>query len=52
MDGGEEQVKRKLFEALEEAWGIIDNELLQGLIKSMERRIIACIDAEGWYTKY
>ena len=45
--GGEEEVKRKLFEALEEAWSVIDIELMKGLIKSMERRIKACIDAEG-----
>ena len=50
--GGEEEVRRKLFEALEEARSVIDTELMKGLIESMERRVKACIDAEGWYTKY
>ena len=52
VTGGDEKVREALWEALEEAWELIDHELMKGLIDSMERRVKECIKAKGWYTKY
>jgi len=50
--GSDEKVRKALFEALEEAWPRLDEELLTALIGSMESRVKAVIEAEGWYTRY
>ena len=52
VTGSEDTVREVLWKALEEAWTLIDEEVMRGLIESMERRIKAVIAAEGWYTKY
>ena len=52
VTGSEDTVREELWKALEEAWTLINKELMQELIGSMERRVQACIAAEGWYTKY
>ena len=39
-------------EALKEAWATIPISFFEELIESMPRRIQACIDANGWHTKY
>ena len=50
--GSADTVRDKLWEALERAQHIIDEDILKDLVKSMPRRAKACINAEGWYTKY
>jgi len=52
VHGDDEKVRKALFEALEEAWPRLSEELLAMLIGSMESRVKAVIDAEGWYTQY
>jgi hypothetical protein len=39
-------------EALKKAWLMIPTSFFENLIESMERRIEACIKADGWHTKY
>ena len=39
-------------EALKEAWATIPVSFFENLIESIERRVQACIDADGWHTKY
>lgn len=41
-----------LIQAAQEAWHNIDNEILYTLATTMENRVQAVIQAEGWYTKY
>lgn len=50
--GGPEKVKDALWNALEEAWPLIDEGVVDGLIRSMDNRVQACIAAEGWYTRF
>jgi len=45
--GNDEKVQKALFEALEEAWPRLSDELLTTLIKSIKSRINAVIEAEG-----
>ena len=35
-----------------EAWATIPVGFFEELVESIERRIKACIDANGWHTKY
>jgi hypothetical protein len=39
-------------EALKEAWATIPVSFFENLVESIERRVKACIKAEGWHTKY
>ena len=41
-----------LREAAVEVWEDLEDELLNGLIEGMKKRLQAVIDAGGWYTKY
>jgi hypothetical protein len=43
---------RKLETALQEEWSQINNDGLMNLIKSMLRRVEACIARKGWPVKY
>ena len=43
---------QELIEAVQETWESIEDEVLENLADSMDRRIQAIITAEGWYTKY
>ena len=52
VTGGDDKAREELWKALEEAWTLINEETMRGLIESMKRRIDTCISAEGWYTKY
>ena len=52
VTGGVEKVKEALSKALEEAWRLIEADLLEKLVRSMPKRINAVITSEGWYTKY
>jgi len=50
--GDAERVREALYEALERAWTMIPEELLLDLVRSIEKRVQAVIQAEGWYIKY
>ena len=52
VGGDDEKVRTVLFNALEEAWTRIDDQLMEDLIRSMDNRIQAVIAAEGWYTRF
>ena len=50
--GKSEEDRTAMEEALKEAWATIPVSFFEELIESMPRRIQACIDANGWHTKY
>ena len=52
VGGNDDKVREALFDALFKAWEDIDEYYLHDLVWSMEKRVRALIDAEGWYTKY
>lgn len=52
LKGSNDEIKRKLQDRLWEVWWDIGEEVLNGLIDSMPRRVKALIAARGWYTKY
>jgi hypothetical protein len=41
-----------LIQAVEEAWELLEEELLNKLALEMQKRIDALKAAQGWYTKY
>jgi len=41
-----------MIEALQEAWAHINDEFLEKLVESMEKRMKTVIRADGWHTKY
>jgi transposase len=47
-----EEARTAMEQALKEAWATIPALFFEQLVESMERRVQACIDAEGWHTKY
>ena len=49
---GDNAIKASLKEVVPKLWDDIDSSFLQGLVDSMPRRISACIEAKGYYTKY
>ena len=52
MKGDVEEIKKRMIEALQDAWAHINDEFLMALIASMTARCEAVIKAEGWYTRY
>ena len=50
--GGDDAVRKALFEALFKAWESLEDDYLHDLVWSMEKRVKAIIRSEGWYTKY
>jgi hypothetical protein len=50
--GESEDDIRAMEEALCAAWEALPDSLFESLIESMPRRIAACIEANGWHTKY
>jgi hypothetical protein len=42
----------ELFECIKLVWAAITIEEINNLVKSLPRRIEACIHARSWYTKY
>jgi transposase len=50
--GETKQDYTNIEEALSKAWDALPNSLFKSLIKSMPRRIKACIKANKWHTKY
>jgi hypothetical protein len=51
-NGESEEDLKNLEEALCTAWDALPNSLFESLVESMPRRIQACIEADGWHTKY
>jgi transposase len=47
-----EETLQALIGAAQEAWHNVADNILYNLANSMDRRVQAVIDAEGWYTKY
>jgi hypothetical protein len=43
---------KALENALIEAWEALLDSLFESLVKSMQKRVIACYKAKGWHTKY
>ncbi len=52
LQGKDDEAETQLFQILQQAWGNIREEVIDGLISSMPRRCAAVIKAEGWHTKY
>ena len=52
VKGDADTVRDALWDALEKAWHLIDENILDDLVGSMQRRVQAVIEAERWYTKY
>ena len=52
LEGKGDEAESKLFGILQEAWGNIREEVIDGLVESMPRRVAALVAAEGWHTKY
>lgn len=50
--GESEHDRQRLESCLQAAWDTIDQEYFDKLIKSMLKRVEACIAADGWHTKY
>ena len=49
---GDEPAKEALAKALGEAWDAIPQEFFDRLIETMEHKVKAVIEADGWHTKY
>jgi hypothetical protein len=41
-----------LIQALRKAWDVLLESLFKSLIESMKSRVQACVDTNGWHTKY
>jgi transposase len=50
--GTGEESKDALEAALIEAWGALDNSIIESCLESMPRRRDAVLRAKGWHTKY
>ena len=42
----------ELIKSAKEVWDSLEQLLINDLIDSMPRRVVAVIEAKGWYTKY
>jgi hypothetical protein len=47
-----EAFKNRFLEAIEEAWENLGDDYFDKLIRSMDSRVNAVLEAKGWYTKY
>ena len=50
--GKSEAAYQKLFTAIREGWDAIAPEAIETLVKSMDDRVNAVIQSEGWYTRF
>ena len=50
--GNSQALKDRLFNAIQEAWDVVEDEYLDALLESMPRRVKAVCKACEWYTKY
>jgi hypothetical protein len=52
MIGDDSLIKKRMIEALQEAWDVLPNDFLEILAVSMVERVAALLKAKGWHTKY
>ena len=52
MRGSSEEVKQRFKELIEQAWEALGDDYFDRLIRSMDPRVNAVLEAEGWYTHY
>ena len=52
LTSSDQIIKERMVEALQEAWAHLNDEFLEKLIESMEKRMKTIIRADGWHTKY
>jgi transposase len=52
LTGSDEEKKERMLELIREAWAKIDRDYLTELIKSMDTRVNAVLEAKGWYTRF
>jgi transposase len=50
--GTTEAARQAMILAISRAWSEIPEKRIEELVKSMETRINAVIEAEGWYTRF
>lgn len=50
--GTKGQLKELFFKAMEDAWESLGQDFFDGLVRSMENRVNAVLEAKGWYTHY
>ena len=49
FSGTKEQLKEQFYKAMEDAWESLGQEFFNGLVMSMENRVNAVLEAEGWF---
>ena len=47
-----EEVRRRFRELIEQAWEALGSDYFDQLIRSMDSRVNAVLEAKGWYTRY
>jgi len=52
LSGSPAAIRGILKRRLSEVWWAIGEDVLNGLVESMPRRVHALLKAKGWYTKY
>jgi hypothetical protein len=50
--GRSEADREALEDALYKTWDTLPDSLFENLVRSMPDRIAACVEANGWHTKY
>ena len=50
--GSSEEVRKRFRELIEQAWDALGNDYFDQLIRSMDSRVNAVLEAKGWYTRY
>ena len=52
FNGTKEQLKEQYFKTMGDAWESLGQDFFDGLVRSMENRVNAVLEAKGWYTHY
>jgi hypothetical protein len=47
-----DSTRQNLIRAAQEAWDILEDEMLETMALGMQKRVDATKAARGWYTKY
>jgi hypothetical protein len=50
--GNSEAIRQRFSSAIQRAWASIPPARIRGLVKSMDDRVNAVLEAKGWYTRY
>ena len=50
--GSSEEVRKRFRELIKQAWDALGNNYFDQLIRSMDSRVNAVLEAKGWYTRY